>query len=1103
MFSKIKHYWSKVTASGRSEPINPGEHTIRDGEPELNYVDYVSQRNAALFRLTAELAAALDEQEICKSVVEGLHDTLGYDYVALTLLDEGTGDRVRVAGIGYDESPTRLIPGKGLSERPLLDGQLQYTPDVSQVPAYVPGLGGSEVDVPVRIGGEVRGVLVAESRQLDDFKQDDFKVLTAAAQQTGLALEKARLLAAERKRADELDALYTTLREITAELELPTLLQAIVERAAGLMGASGGELGLYDEEQNVIQIVVSYKLGENHVGTRHVPNEGAMGRVFEDGEPLILEDYQSWDGGLNHYRDIHATLAVPLKVGDRLVGVFTTVSKDPERRFTDEDLQFLNLFAQQASIAIENARLYKNAQIEIAERAKAEVAIQYQKEYFEALFINNPVAVVTADMEGLIVSWNPMAAKLFGYSQDEVVGRHLDDIVAADNAIHQEALGYTNQVISTGEVRTTVRRTRKDGSMVDAELLALPVIVAGDIVGFISIYHDIGERLRMEREIRHQKEYFEALFVNNPVAVVTVDLDGKLVSWNPAATKLFGYTQEEVIGKDVDDLVAQDPQINAEAHAFTQQVSKEGRAQAISKRNRKDGSLVDVELLALPVYVGGEEVGSIGIYYDITELQKARRQAEDANKAKSVFLANMSHELRTPLNAILGFTQLIDADPNLTALQRENLGIINRSGEHLLNLINSVLEMSKIEAGRVSIQEKGFDLYLLLGTLEEIFRLRAQEKKLKLVFERDALLPRYMISDDGKLRQVLMNLIGNAIKFTQIGKVAVRVYTSPLIDSKSSNNIKLHFQVQDTGPGISPEELVTIFEPFVQVTDAPHIQEGTGLGLSISRQFTRMLGGEISASSTLGEGSLFEFDILVSLIEESELTSSQLVNRVQALEPEQPVYRLLVVEDRETNRQLLIRLLRPLGFEIKGAANGYEGIEIWERWKPHLIWLDIQMPHMDGYETCRRIRSSPGGSDTVIIAVTATAFDEDREKILAMGCDDYLRKPFRQGEIVRALEEHLGVRFIYEDEGPQQLATHLPARVEASTEPLTPADLAVLPPDQIAEFEQEIIRADASRIQEIIDQIREQDDELGVRLGALVDNFEHDQILDLIDRGRR
>ncbi len=1083
MFSKAKQYWSRLTTTPRTENE--------------------AQRNAALFRLSAELAAALDEREICQRAVQGLHDTLGYDYLAVTLLEEETGARVRAAGIGYEGSPPRLMPGEGLSERPLLDGQLHYTLDVSQEPSYVPGMGGSEVDVPIRIGGKVMGTLVAESRQKDDFHPEDFEVLTAAALQVGLALEKARLLAAERKRADELDALYATLREITAELELPTLLQAIVERAALLMGATGGELGLYDEEQDEIRIVVSHNLGGDYLGIRHARGEGAMGRVLASGRPLVLDDYQSWEGGLNQYTTIHATLAVPLKVGDKLVGVFTTVSTDPERRFSQEDLNFLNLFAQQASVAINNARLYKKAQLEIAERVRIEAEILHQKEYFEALFVNNPVAVVTADLEGMIVSWNPMAEQLFGYTREEVVGKHLDDIVAANETLHQEAHGYTTQVISTGRVRAAVKRTHKDGSLIDAELLALPVVVSGEMVGFIAIYHDIRERLRMEKEIRRQKEYFEALFVNNPVAVITVDLDGKVISWNPAAARLFGYTQQEAVGANIDDLVAREDLIHTEARDYSQQANREGRVQAITKRNRKDGSLVDVELLALPVNVSGDKVGYIGIYYDISELQEARRQAEAANKAKSTFLANMSHELRTPLNAILGFTRLMDADPSLTPQQHENLGVINRSGEHLLDLINSVLEMSKIEAGRVTLQEKAFDLYLLLDTLEEMFQLRAREKGLELAFERNGPVPRHVKSDDGKLRQVLMNLIGNAIKFTETGKVVVRTSASQPADNADSAIVKLDFEVQDTGPGIPPKELKTIFEPFVQAKDSPQFQEGTGLGLSISRQFVRMFGGEICATSMVGQGSLFCFDVVMQRVEESEMTLSQRVRQVRALEPGQPVYRLLVVEDRETNRKLLVRILEPLGFEVKEAANGREAIQIWQDWKPHLIWLDMQMPYMDGYETCQHIRGSPQGSDTVIIALTATAFEEDRYKTLSAGCDDFLRKPFRQEEIYAALEKHLGVRFVYADEGISPFGpARAPAPSETDSELEIAVKLAALAPDLVIELEREVIRADMRRINERIDQIRALDEELAAGLDELAENFEHEQILALIQQAR-
>jgi len=359
-----------------------------------------ARRQAALFRLSAELAATLEETEVCRRVVDGLHDTLGYDCVALFLVDESTeqvaepggrsprlSERTLVASAGSwaDILPTRIPSGQGISERPLLDGQLHYTPDVTQDPGYVPGLGGAEVDVPIRIGGELLGVLIMESRQPHAFSQDDFEVLTAAAQQAGLALGKARLLAAERQRADELDALRTTMTDITTELELSTLLQAIVERAAGLLGATGGELGLFDEARRELRIVVSHNMGKDYVGTRLGLGEGAMGHVADTGAPLIVEDYLTWEGRAPQYADahMHAALTAPLKVGSRLVGVIIIATSDPDRRFDPADLHLLNLFAQQAVIAIENARLYDRAQREITERVRAERALLEAKEAAE------------------------------------------------------------------------------------------------------------------------------------------------------------------------------------------------------------------------------------------------------------------------------------------------------------------------------------------------------------------------------------------------------------------------------------------------------------------------------------------------------------------------------------------------------------------------------------------------------------------------------------------------------------------------------------------------------------------------------------------------
>ena len=616
---------------------------------------------------------------------------------------------------------------------------------------------------------------------------------------------------------------------------------------------------------------------------------------------------------------------------------------------------------------------------------------------------------------------------------------------------------------------------------------------------FDQAQREIAERKRLEEEIHRQKDYFEALFINNPVAVVTVDLvDANVVAWNPAAEKLFGYTQEEAIGQNVDDLVASDDSIRMEAVEYTDQVliERQERVQATTKRTRKDGSMVDVEMLGVPVIVAEEMVGFIVIYHDINELQEARRAAEAANQAKFIFLANMSHELRTPLNAILGFTQLMDRDPNLTAEQKENLGIISRSGEHLLALINDVLEMSKIEAGQVTLQETSFDLYHLLDGLEEMFDLRAKDKGLTLSFERAENVPQYVRTDEGKLRQILSNLLGNAVKFTQKGSVALRVATLPGLEKKGT----LHFEVEDTGPGIAPEDLTKVFDPFVQATNGHDLvstqhQEGTGLGLSISRQFVRLMGGDITTSSELGLGSLFAFDVQVGLVEATEVQAELPTRQVIGLEPGQVAYRLLVVENKETNRQLLVKLLKPLGFEVQEAVNGQEAIEVWERWEPHLIWMDIRMPVIDGYEATRRIKATTKGRDTVIIALTASAFEEDRERVLSEGCDDFVRKPFREDEIFDVLAKHLGVRFIFDKEHAQ-LTAALTIDVAAS---LTAA-LAILPSDWVADLQQATIKADLNLILTLIDQIRGKNPVLANALVDLANDFEYKKILTLIEQ---
>jgi two-component system sensor histidine kinase/response regulator len=316
----------------------------------------------------------------------------------------------------------------------------------------------------------------------------------------------------------------------------------------------------------------------------------------------------------------------------------------------------------------------------------------------------------------------------------------------------------------------------------------------------------------------------------------------------------------------------------------------------------------------------------------------------------------MSHELRTPLNAILGFSQLMAHDPGLTTEQQEYLETIGRSGEHLLGLINDVLELSKIDAGGVTLQEESFDLHRLLDGLEEMFRLRAADKRLMLVFDRAPDVPQYVRTDQGKLRQVLMNLLGNAVKFTQEGGITLRVGKGPMGYSPRAGSVLLHFEVEDTGPGIAPEELDAVFDAFAQTASGQASKEGTGLGLPISLQFVKLMGGDLTVSSDgmPGQGSLFKFDVQIELVDAADVPTSQPARRVIGLEPDQRAadggpYRLLIAEDREASRMLLTKLLEPLGFEVREAVNGQEALEIWEQWEPHLIWMDMRMPVIDGH----------------------------------------------------------------------------------------------------------------------------------------------------------
>ncbi|HBB33710.1 MAG TPA: hypothetical protein DDZ80_17250 [Cyanobacteria bacterium UBA8803] len=769
---------------------------------------------------------------------------------------------------------------------------------------------------------------------------------------------------------------------------------------------------------------------------------------------------------------------------------------------------------------------------DITDKKRAEIALAESEFKFRSIVENANDVLCITNLEGILCYVSPNVVNLNGFTASEIEGQtfepfiHPNDLPQFREAFNR--LAITEERISGIEYRAT----QKDGSY-RWQLSNLSAFrdTNGELL-IIGVVRDITERKQAEEALRASETRLNTILSSTLAAIghfrFYTDREWEVEYFSTGSIWVWGYPAEELMANPdlmVSRIIPED--LEALYQQLYNDVFAEQNGEYEYRYLHPDGTIRWINVTYTSIRDEATDSWIVtAIATDISDRKQAeeallvaKEAAEAANRAKSTFLANMSHELRTPLNAILGFAQLLERERSLTSRQRESLAIINRSGEHLLNLINDVLEMSKIEAGRIVLNPEPINLHRLLQTLQDMFQIRTQAKQLSLQFDIAPDLPHYVLADEGKLRQVLINLLSNAVKFTDTGSITLRARTGSsepkMGTTKGANSTSrtLNFEIADTGKGIAPEEMGNLFQPFVQTTSGIQAREGTGLGLTISRQFVRLMGGDIHFTSTLGQGSTFRFDIQVTLTDEKAVEPALTLGRVLQLAPNQPIYRILVVDDRPENRELIAQLLNTVGFETRMATDGREAVQQWQEWHPHLIWMDMRMPVMDGYEATRQIRAqeTEGWRDrdcntteprntqpnqpTIIIALTASAFEEQRAGILAAGCNDFVRKPFREQALFEKMAEYLGVRYVYAQESDSQEAKAQRSRGEGGNP--TADDLSVMSAEWVVKLHQAALEVDADRIFQLIEQIPETHVALAEGLTDWVRRFCFDEILEL------
>jgi PAS domain S-box-containing protein len=962
------------------------------------------QRNAELALINSvqeAIAGELDSQAIYDAVGDRIRDVFDAQTVFIATVDEATG---------LTRYPYIIERGERLVAEPLSPiGFSKHVLETREPLLIAENLAaeseryGSEVIaggerpksalfVPLVVGGRATGVISLQNVDREHaFGESDQQLLETLAGSLSVALENARLVHETRQRNAELALINSVQEAIAGELEPQAIYDAVGDRIRDVFDAQAVQIATLDEASGLLHYPYMIERGAR-LEAEPRPLGGFAKHVLESREPLLIAENlaaerERYGGGVVAGEPAKSALFVPLVAGGRATGAISLQNVDREHAFDESDKQLLTTVAGSVSVALENARLVQETRQRVSELATVNSvgqALSSQLDLDALIELVGEQVRERFEADIAFVALHDRASERIDFPYYYESGERSDQPpITYGEGLTSRILESREPLLLNRSAQFEEHEAARLGTPARS-FLGVPILVGERAIGAISVQNieeegrfgeadsrllatiaaNVGvaiQNARLFTEVERQRGYLESLVSITPAAVVVLDADERVTDWNPAAAELFGYSAKEAVGRPIDDLVFGETG-REEGREVTAEAMRDGRAQRIARRRRSDGTLVDVELMLVPLTVDGSHVGFLGVYHDVTELQRARQEAEAATQAKSAFLATMSHEIRTPMNAVIGMTDLL-LGTELTGEQREFAEVVRSSGEALLHVIDDILDYSKIEAGKLDLEREPFSLRECVEGALDIVAPRGWEKGVELGCLIDETAPAGVLGDKARLRQVLLNLLSNGVKFTEAGEVVV------LVDAKAtgSDSYRLELSVRDTGIGIAPERMDRLFTSFSQV-DASTTRRfgGTGLGLAISKRLVELMGGTISVESEQGSGSTFRISLPVTAAEVPSPISLE-----EGL-PQLAGKRILVVDDNATNREIVTRHARSWGMEPVAVELPSKALALVAAGEPFdVAVLDMMMPEMDGLALAGEIRSRRSKQELPLLLLTS------------------------------------------------------------------------------------------------------------------------------------